>query len=480
MISPQASVAARLRDLGVDEEIDFNTPPRPEMGDFSTPVALKLRKTRGGNPVAIAEELRAALSESLPPHIRDVRVTPPGFLNFFLDDRSYAADLLAEIAAGEGYGRGNPAPGKTLIEHTNVNPNKAMHVGHVRNAVLGDTLVRALRWAGKTVEACNYIDDTGVQVVDVVTALLYLEPPFYNGDGNFDAIWAKVDPSVPFDHFCWNLYAAVQDYLRKGAADAAGSPLSDSEKEWAAVLQQRKSEVMHGVEERGSAIAGFAKEFAERVVQTHLQTASRLNVYYNLMNWESDIIGRGFWNTTFDLLRSSGVIRYEESGLNKGCWVVPMGGIEETPDGPRSRDRILVRSNGLITYTAKDVAYQLWKFGRLDADFLFRLWGVQENGEELWTTSPEGTKDSRFGHASRVINVIDVGQSDPQTAVYECLERSGFPHEASCSIHLAYEKVMLSRSAAAELGVEIEEGQGLAMSGRKGLGVKASDLIDRM
>ncbi|MDQ2731600.1 MAG: arginine--tRNA ligase [Armatimonadota bacterium] len=505
MISPQQAVVNIMRGLGVEGEIAFNTPPRPEMGDFSTPVALRLAKSRKVKPLEVAQELHESLSASLPPYIRSVAVTPPGFLNFFLDDRHYMTDLLAAVVeqgddfgssshtsdkldgrAGEREsGRGDesehPTPNtqhpKVLVEHTNVNPNKAMHVGHVRNAVLGDTVVRALRRAGYPVEACNYIDDTGVQVVDVVTAMLYLDEPRYTSGNDFDSVWAKVDSSQSFDYFCWDLYARVQEYL---SPDAEKESPDETHRSRVREMKRLKEGVMHAMEERDHPLAHFAKDLSSRIVRKHLASAARMNVFYDLLNWESDILGEGFWQRTFDRLRESGVIRFEERGLNRGCWIVPLGGIEETPDGPRSLDKILVRSNGAPTYTAKDIAYQLWKFGRLDADFKFKLWSDQANGEPLWTTAPDGQSNEGFGHAGRVINVIDQRQSEPQTTVYQCLEGLGFVEEAKNSVHLGYQIVKLTPAAARELGVQGEDTEDVAMSGRRGVGVKADDLMDRM
>ena len=238
--------------------------------------------------------------------------------------------------------------------------------------------------------------------------------------------------------------------------------------------------VMHEIEAGTTPIARFAKEVATKIVHCHLATMERLQVFYNLLNWESDILERGFWHAAFERLKASGAIVYESEGPNAGCWVVPFGGVTETKDGVKSQDKILVRSNGTVTYTGKDIAYQLWKFGLLDADFLYRLWGVQGNGEELWTSAPDGQPRSEFGRAAEVVNVIDVRQSYAQQIVYHSLAQLGYTEQAERSHHLSYEVVSLSSAAARELGVAVEEsGQDVhAMSGRKGLGVKADDLID--
>ncbi len=240
---------------------------------------------------------------------------------------------------------------------------------------------------------------------------------------------------------------------------------------------------MHLIEAQDNPVARFAKEVATRIVTAHLATVARIGVFYDLLNWESDIFLRGFWQTAFESLKAAGGIVYETEGPNAGCWVVKMGrGVTHTANGVRSEDKVLVRSNGTVVYTGKDIAYQMWKFGVLGQDFLYKLWGVQANGDELWTTSPDGEPLDRFGRAEKVINVIDVRQSYLQQVVYDCLRKLGFRKEARNSKHLDYEVVVLSNAAAAELGVDVdaEEPGTQAMSGRKGVGVKADDLLDAM
>lgn len=450
------------------KEAPINVPPRPEMGDFSSAVCLSLAKERRRPPLEIARKEAVSLKERLPGWVEEVSVTPPGYLNFKIDWRSLARDLIPQIIdQGPFFGRPESnGQEKVFIEHTSVNPNKAMHIGHLRNAVLGDTVARVLRWLGYTTEVCNYIDDTGVQVVDVVTAFLYLDPPFYEkGKTDFGVIWSKASSNEPFDYYCWDLYTRFQTEIERNPS-----------------LLQKKEEVLHQIEGGRDPVARFAKELATRIVQAHLETVAELSIYYDLLNWESDIIQRGFWQATFELLKERGCLRFESDGPNKGCWVVPFGGIVETDEGVKSLDKILVRSNGSVTYTGKDVAYQLWKFGLLKRDFLYKPWGLQANGETLWTTDREGKPSEllsrRFGHADRVINVIDTRQSYPQEIVVECLRKMGFEREAERSFHLAYEVVNLSPQAARALGLEPEgEKKAVAMSGRLGTGVKAKDFI---
>ena len=434
------------------------------MGDFSTAACLSAAKKLGRKPLELAEEAKNFLLGQNLPYIREMVVTAPGFIGFKIDYPRLAEDTIREVVSkASQFGSGEPIGEKILIEHTNVNPNKAMHIGHIRNAIIGDSTARILRRLGYNVEVCNYIDDTGVQVADVVAAMLYLDDPVYSGEGDTSAFWSKYDGTQSFDYYCWDLYTRVQNEFEKDES-----------------LKVRRAEVLHALESCEGPIAAFGKELASRIVKAHLATVARLNIFYDLLNWESDILDRGFWQTAFEKLKAGGGVRYEESGPNAGCWVVPFGqGIIETGDGLRSEDKILVRSNGTVVYTAKDIAYQMWKLGVLGVDFLYKLWGTQQNGAELWTTAPDGIEKPGFGAADRAVNVIDARQSYTQQVVYECLRQLGYQKEADNSYHLAYEVVSLSAAAAAELGCETEEETNeVAMSGRKGLGVKADDLID--
>jgi arginyl-tRNA synthetase len=461
-------VATLLKELLAVEEIPFNVPPQKEMGDFSSAICLSLAKGKRRPPLEIAKETVEKLRSNLPPYIREVLVTPPGYINFKVDWRTLTQDLLPEILEKRDF-FGRPASTqkeKVFIEHTSVNPNKAMHIGHLRNAVLGDTVARVLKWLGFSTEVCNYIDDTGLQVVDVVTGLLYLNPPFYGEEtSDLKSIWQKIPKDQPIDYFCWDLYARFQNEVERSPS-----------------LLEKREDLLHQIEGGKHPIASFAKELAEKIVRSHLETVAQLSIFYDLLNWESDIIRQGFWEATFELLKERKALRFETEGPNKGCWVVPFGGIVETDEGVKSLDKILVRSNGSLTYTGKDVAYQLWKFGLLKRDFLYRHWGLQKNGEMLWTTAQDGEPADRlprrFGHADRVINVIDTRQSYPQQVVGECLRQMGFEKETEESIHLAYEVVNLSAQAARLLGVEdTDEKKAFAMSGRSGTGVKANDFI---
>lgn len=469
----QEDAAKAIKKILAVDDVPFNVPPKREFGDFSTAVCLSQAKVQKRAPMQIAEEVAAQLRTQKLPYIKEILVTPPGYLNFKIDHARYVKSVIDRVHKEKAdFGKSNVGRKKrVLVEHTNVNPNKAMHIGHVRNAIIGDSVVRTLEKLNYDVQACDYIDDTGVQVADVVVAMLYMDAPFYTGSGDFAKIWAKyvagVSDAVSFDYWCWDVYSRVTQTFEVDEA-----------------LKAKRAEVMHLIEAQDNPVADFAKEVATKIVETHLATVARLNVFYDLLNWESDIFRRGFWKTAFESLKAAGGIVYETEGPNKGCWVVKMGkGIHKDENGVvRSEDKVLVRSNGTVVYTGKDIAYQMWKFGVLGQDFVYKLWGKQANGEDLWTTSPDGKPMDRFGRADRVVNVIDVRQSYLQQVVYDCLRKLGYRKEAKNSIHLDYEVVVLSNAAAAELGVDVdaEEPGTQAMSGRKGLGVKADDLIDTM
>jgi arginyl-tRNA synthetase len=448
------AVRGALDASGVDPsfEVVVERSARPEFGDWSTPAPLGLARVLRRAPAAIAAELCAHLEAAHVPRVRAWTVTPPGYVNAQLEDgiwaeavlggasdleRTGALDLPVETAA---------AAGKTLVEHTATNPNKAAHIGHLRNACIGDTVARVLRRVGHAVEVNNYIDDTGVQVADVVVGIREL------------GIAARADE--PFDQYCSRVYVEVSGRYDTDPA-----------------LVERRREILHEVEEGGNDTAVFVKEIARRIVTAHLATMHRFDIAYDLLTWESDIIALGFWRQAFDLLRDSGAIVLAESGKLAGCWVMPAEGADEDSDDDT---KVLVKSDGIATYTAKDIAYQLWKFGLLGRDFNYQPWDGDPAMMTTATIPQPGGVAAHFGNAQRVINVIDARQAYPQRVVQRALRRLHHEREADNSIHLSYEVVALTPAAALELGVEIEEGRdSVALSGRRGIEVRADDLLDR-
>ena len=439
-------IARAIREtFGVDHQPALEVPPRRELGDLASPAAMQLARALKRNPRAIAEELAAAIRR--PDVVKDVKILGAGYLNFFLDRPVLAAQLLEAPLLQEG-----PRAGKIIIEHTNINPNKAAHIGHLRNAVLGDVLGRAMKSLGYPVEIQNYIDDTGVQLADVVVGFMDLRGM------SLEEVTAIPDT---FDFYCWDLYREVGRWFEE-----------DKER------QKLRRETLHELEIGQGTRAEMGRFVARRIVGRHLATMRRLDISYDLLTRESDILGLNFFSKAFEQLKESGAVHLEKEGKNKGCWVMPLSQAEEFA-GLEDPDKVIVRSDGTVTYVGKDIAYQLWKFGLLGLDFGYRFW--QEEG--IWETTGQGVEGHPlFGRAQRVINVIDARQSYLQKIVRAGLQALGHPSEAERSIHFAYEMVSLSPGTARLLGYvgEGEEDKTLEMSGRKGIGVKADDLMDQL
>lgn len=434
--------------------VSWDPPPDVRFGDLSTPVALRLAKQLRRPPLEIAGVLRDGLLRAALPMIRDITATAPGFVNVRVDSSAVAAAVLRDVwARGQDYGTHAPLGVKVVVEHTNMNPNKAAHIGHVRNACLGDCLVRILRRCGYEVEVQNYIDDTGAQVADVVLGFHHLRA-------------APPPAGVRFDHYCWDLYADVHRRFEREPE-----------------LKARQQEYLHLIEQGHGEVAVLAKQVAERVLAGHLETMWGLGIHYDLLTWESDIVRKGFWRHAFEYLREQGSLVHESEGPNAGCWVVRLRDLPgfESLENP---DKVLVRSNGTATYVAKDIAYQLWKFGVLGLDFDYRPYADQPNGHRLYSSCPpeqaEPVADRvRFGRADRVVNVIDIRQKYLQDVLRHSLRQLGYTQQADNSVHFSYEVVALSPKTAQELGGDVsgEAKAVYAMSGRRGIGVKADDLM---
>ena len=423
-------------------------PPRRELGDLAFPAPLHLAREAKKNPRQIAQEILEDLE--LPPLVASIQIAGPGYLNVFLDRPAVAARLLET--------RVEPTPqtgaGKVVVEHTNINPNKAAHIGHLRNAVLGDVLGRCLRRLGREVEIQNYIDDTGVQVADVVVGFLDLRGL------SPDQVAAIPEP---FDHYCWDVYSEVGRWYEE----------DEGRRQW-------RRETLHELESGEGQRAWLGRLIARRVLRCHLATMARLGIGYDLLTKESDILGLDFFHEAFEQLAAHGAIHRESEGKNAGCWVMPLSQSEEFA-GLEDPDKVIVRSDGTVTYVGKDIAYQLWKFGLLGRDFHYR----RDDELGVWETSSEpGLADHpSFGGAVDVINVIDVRQSYLQRIVRAGLEALGYGEQAERSVHFAYEMVSLSPATARQMGFagdDGEEGKALEMSGRKGIGVKADDLLDQL
>jgi arginyl-tRNA synthetase len=478
MILPlHEALKARVRAIlaeayGLDGDgvtIAIETPPNRTLGDLGTPVAFDLARRLRKAPRVIAQDLAERIGPI--PGISRLAAAPNGYLNVFLDRPAFLCTRLGLMGTLPAL---PPPVGKTIVEHTAINPNKAAHIGHLRNAALGDTLVRVLRCRGTPVEVQNYIDDTGVQVADVVVGFQTLEPK------SLDEVRALAD-GPRFDYYCWDLYARVTEWYEEDKARL-----------------QVRADALHAIEHGTEPAASMGAFIADRIVRCHLRTMARLNIDYELLTWEGDILRLKFWARAFEVLKEQRAILLQTDGRLAGCWVMP---IDEDPaaspgedadddDDPEQREKVIVRSNGTVTYVGKDMAYQFWKSGILGRDFHYRRFAPRIDGGVIWATTTDAASDDAshppFGGAAATYNVIDVRQSYLQKLLKQALIAVGHPAESERLTHFSYEMVALSHATARELGFapppDSEEARKpfVEVSGRKGLGVKADDLIDRV
>jgi arginyl-tRNA synthetase len=430
-------------------------PPRISLGEFALPLAFELAKKLRKAPRKAAEEVLAELGEV--PGIKSLEIAGAGYINARLNRGEFVRRTLM------------PGPEKSavkdkvLVEHTSINPNKAAHIGHLRNAILGDTFVRLLREAKHPVDVQNYIDNTGVQVADVVVGFEHLDHKLYQ---EIEAL----SRGPRFDYYCWDLYARVSQWYEQDATN-----------------KQVRLDTLHQLEEGGNETARVADLISTAILKRHLETMQRLDIRYDFLPRESEILHLHFWDLAFEQMKKKGVLRFESEGKNKDCWVMKRASATtttETSPGEED-DKVIVRSNGTVTYVGKDIAYHLWKFGLLGRDFGYRRFYPYPDGHECWISAQSGeSHHPHFGGVSEIYNVIDSRQSDPQNNVIEALRALGYVEQAAHYTHFSYEMVALTPRCAAELGYElIDEDQKrsyIEVSGRKGFGVKADDLLDAL
>lgn len=490
LIEIQNSLRERVRTAAEElfgvtlDQISAEVPPRTELGDLAFPVAFELAKRikqatgEKRPPRSIAEQLAQALEATA--GVARVEVAGAGYLNVFYDRPAFLSSFIAELTEQkEGSGTLSDSRPKRMVEHTSINPNKAAHIGHVRNAVLGDTFVRILRGANERVEIQNYIDNTGVQVADVVVGFIHIERMTLE---DIRALDHSLTAERTFDYYCWDLYTRVGLFYRNG--DPNGTP--DAER------LKLRIETLHAIEEGNNPIAELADYVATRNVECILDTMERLGIRYDVLARESEILHLKFWDRAFERMKETGAIHLQTEGRNKGCWVMPFE--SHTGTDEHEADKIIVRSNGTVTYTGKDIAYQLWKLGKLGLDFHYKPFRSYPDGYLTWiTTSEPQPVDScepgeselpHFGDGVTVYNVIDSRQSYTQDVVRRGVAAVAPEVGEEASVHLSYEMVALSIAACDELGLELSAEDRskpyVEMSGRKGVGVKADDLIDRL
>ena len=477
------------RQYGLEmEHVPIEQPPNVEFGEYALPLAFEIAKKLRKAPKKIAEEIAAGLG-AIPELARDIEkieVAGAGYINIRMKRASLAAavaeDRKPEVEVASGVASA-VLPGKVLVEHTSINPNKAAHVGHLRNAILGDTFVRLLLAAGRVVDVQNYIDNTGVQVADVVVGFLYIEK---KSRAEIEALIAQ----PRFDYYCWDLYARVSQWYEADKDNRA-----------------RRAEALHELEVGDNETAAVAELVATAVLRRHLETMERLDIRYDFLPRESEILHLHFWAAAFERLKDAGVLSFETEGKNKGCWIMRRAGsapkeheeaeavatVEGMPQDPEASSteiaeedqKVIVRSNGTVGYVGKDIAYHMWKFGLLGKDFGYLKFHHHSEGKDCWISAMEGEAEHpHFGDVAEIYNVIDARQSEAQNTVIEALRGLGHSEKADHYTHFSYEMVALTPRCAEELGYQLsDEDKGrsyIEVSGRKGFGVKADDLLDRL
>ena len=450
-------------------------PPKIEFGEYALPIAFELARKLRKAPRKIADEIVAGIGPV--PRVEKFEVAGAGYINVRIKRTEAAVALVADQTPAA-----DVAKGKVLVEHSSINPNKAAHIGHLRNAILGDTFVRLLRFAGREVDIQNYIDNTGVQVADVVVGFMHVEK---KSRAEIEALAA----APRFDFYCWDLYARVSRWYEEDKQNLAV-----------------RLATLHAIERGNNETAQIAELISVAVLRRHLETMDRLDIEYDFLPRESEILHLHFWDAAFTKLKEAGVLTYEAEGKNKGCWIMRRAGTEarisstENTEGTEESSKedhkiseedqkVIVRSNGTVGYVGKDIAYHMWKFGLLGRDFSYRKFYRYPNQHDCWISTtpdnPQAAKDHpHFGDVAEIYNVIDARQSEAQNTVIEALRGLGHGEAADRYTHFSYEMVALTPRCAAELGYELSEEDKsrpwIEVSGRKGFGVKADDLLDAL
>lgn len=437
----RTNVNKACKDLGYQSvEFDVSKASRSEFGDVSCNIGFLLAKPLKKRPSDVAESIANEYKKNKGMLVAEVTAHSSGYLNFEAN-YSVLVKSIIQSSIKENYGEIDFGKNsKIVVEHTSVNPNKALHIGHVRNIIIGDTVARILQKAKYDVRVLNYVDDSGLQVADIIVGFKYggfsKEPP--NGQ--------------KFDHYCGDIvYVNITNRYEQEPS-----------------LAEKRVLVLKELEEGTSDIARFGDEITRRVLEEQLKTCWRLGVTYDCLNFESQIVRSHLWKTIFEKMKSMEIIYLEKEGKNAGCWVIKS-------DSKEDEDKILVRSNGIATYIAKDIPYATWKLGILDDPFLYRQYAVQKNGRILWETTLEKTGMKMNFTGDSVITVIDSRQSRLQKIITKII--SDFKSKEKSYVHLGYESVTLSAETAKTLNLDTG-GKSVQMSGRKGIYVNADYVLD--
>jgi len=415
-------------------------PSKPNFGDVTCNAAFLLAKHLKKKPFEIAKTISEKYDILPDGLVIKAEAHPSGNLNFFTNPTQFNKIVL-KSSLEENYGYidlGNKS--RILVEHTSVNPNKALHIGHVRNVTLGDTIANVLSKANYDVSVLNYVDDSGLQVADIVVGFMYAGFP--------------KDPSnrQKFDEYCGD-----EVYVKT-------TEMYSSNKD----LEEKRNKVLKELEDETSDTAKFAEIVTKKVLAEQLKTCWRLGATYDCLNFESQIIRSGLWNKIFEKIKEMKLIELEKEGKNANCWVIRGKNKDD--------DKVLVRSNGTATYIAKDIPYAAWKLGLVDDPFNYKKYSTQENGKNLWQTTLDETSETKIKFSGdKVITVIDSRQSRLQKIITDLMSK--FKSDKKTYLHLAYESVTLSAQTAKILDIDTM-GKQTQMSGRKGVYVNADKVLN--
>jgi arginyl-tRNA synthetase len=440
-------------------QVGVEHPQNPSWGDYSTNAALVASKSLGKSPLTLAKGILQWLQGvDLRDYFEDVSIAGPGFINFALSREYLLLQALAVLVESGKFGSSHVGGGKKIaLEHSNVNPNKAAHIGHLRNAVIGQFVERVYEFIGYDVAVQYYSNDLGVQVS---TSLLGMEK--LRGD---------LDPAnyKKFDHYAWDVYAKISRML-------------DTDP----VLKKELDEMLVKLDNREPEVSQKQSDLSKRILKDNLMTFAALEISYDLIVYESSIKDMLMWEKAFDILKKSSKIYLATSGASKGCWLVKMHDEDSSDSGTDNttreveEDKIIVRSNGIPTYTGKDIAYHMWKFGVLDIDFKYDKLDLGNQDTVLYETSTIGDSNVTFKGSDIVMDVVDVRQTYAMGVVRKTLEYLSYETAAQNFIHINYGHVYLSNSTAIQMGFSSSDTSAsqIAMSGRKGVGVKIDDFIE--
>ncbi len=441
-------VAASLADAGYpDVQFDVSEPPKKEFGDLTCNVAFQLSRHLKKPPPKITAELVERIRPYINkdrPAVLSVEPHPAGYINFKANYGWLSPFTLRKALENpDEYGRYDVGGGKhVVIEHTSVNPNKALHVGHVRNVILGDTLYRIMKAANHRTTVLNYVDDSGLQVADIVIGFKFAGFPVDTPAGQ------------KFDQYCGDeVYVKVNQLYEKDPA-----------------LAEKRKLVLREIEEGKSELARFAAEITLRVLREQLKTCWRMKVRYDLLNFESHIVVSKMWSKAFELLKKEGLVKLEQEGKNKGCWIIEVA---------EEEDKVLVRSDGTATYMAKDIPYAAWKLGLVEDPFLYREFSDQWDGSTLYATTLDAGSEKQFNAGDMVITIIDSRQARLQRIISMVLSKISTEKKHDYR-HLGYEAVTLSANTARMLNIDIGDRQFMHMSGRKGIYVSADYVLNQL